>query len=149
MVAVYAWAALAVTVLAWIPLVVDFVRRRKTSEPSESNRWELWMVPLIPVLVQVIAVWELADLKWFIAGPFNLAFLALSATWMARGCRKTDLKATVLGSLLFTALVIARYFDLFESLATRGLVFLIVGAVLFGEGLLFMRTRRARTEAPV
>jgi uncharacterized membrane protein len=48
----------------------------------------------------------------------------------------------VLGSLLFTALAIARYFDLFDSLLVRGLVFLVVGGVLFAEGILFMRARR-------
>jgi hypothetical protein len=48
--------------------------------------------------------------------------------------------------LLLVALISARYFDLFESLAIRGLIFLLVGGLLFAEGILFRRARRlART----
>jgi hypothetical protein len=41
--------------------------------------------------------------------------------------------------------VAARYFDLFESLALRGVVFLIVGGVLFAEGFFYRRASQ-RTE---
>jgi len=37
---------------------------------------------------------------------------------------------------------VARYFDLFENLVVRGLIFLTVGALLFVEGALFKRARR-------
>ncbi len=138
----YAWAALAVTVLAWLPLLAS--SRQPTSDESEplASWGENWLLPLTAVLVQVVCVSHLYRLEWLIAGPFNLAFLALSVAWMGRGCRQGRVRPTVLGSLMFAALAIARYFDLFESLLARGLIFLLVGAVLFAEGILFMRARR-------
>ena len=106
-------------------------------------------MPLTATLLHLVCVTELYRDGWLAAGCFNLAFLALSAAWMGRGCRGALVQPTVLGSLMFAALAIARYFDLFESLLVRGLVFLVVGGVLFGEGILFLRARRrARMPEP-
>ena len=82
------------------------------------------------------------DSDTFLTGVVNLIFLAITAMWMARGCREGELKRVILGSLLLVALVFARYFDLFESLAARGLVFLIIGGVLFAEGFFYRRARQ-------
>jgi uncharacterized integral membrane protein len=76
-------------------------------------------------------------------------FLAVAAAWMGRGCREGQLRPTILGSLLLVALVAARYFDLFESLAVRGFVFLAVGGLLIAEGFLFRRTRQRLQNAEV
>ncbi|HZP59386.1 MAG TPA: hypothetical protein VFB27_03605, partial [Opitutaceae bacterium] len=78
----------------------------------------------------------------FVAIIFNLIFLSVALMWMVRGCREGRLRPTVLGSLLFAALVWARYFDLFESLAVRGLVFILLGGVLFAEGFYYRRMRQ-------
>ena len=61
---------------------------------------------------------------------------------MVRGCRAGGLRETVLGSLLLAAVVLARYFDLFDSLAARGLAFLVLGGLLFAEGFFYRRRRR-------
>ena len=144
---VYAWVALAVTVLAWLPVLAMRARKSGDQSPPEASRGEDWLLPLTAILVQVFCVSQLYQREWLIAAPFNLAFLALSVAWMSRGCRQSRVRPTVLGSLMFAALAIARYFDLFESLLARGLVFLVVGAVLFAEGILFLRARRrARNE---
>jgi len=90
----------------------------------------------------VLAGAKVAGQAWGVAGVFNLVFLALAADWMARGCRQGLLRPTILGSLLLVALAAARYFDLFDSLALRGLVFLAVGGLLFVEGIFFRRARR-------
>jgi len=100
------------------------------------------LLPLTAIVCQVFAMSGVANEKWAVAGVFNLVFLALATTWMARGCREGLLRPTILGSLLLVALMTARYFDLFESLAVRGLIFLLVGALLFAEGILFRRARR-------
>lgn len=139
---IYAWAALAVTVLAWLPVLAKRAWWSGDQSPPETSRGEDWLVPLTAILVQVICVSQLYQLEWLVAGPFNLVFLALSVAWMGRGCRQGHVRPTVLGSLMFVALATARYFDLFESLLVRGLVFLVVGAILFAEGILFMRARR-------
>lgn len=148
-VSIYAWSALVVTVVAWLPLLAKRLQRSDDPNPAESGWGEDWLLPLTAILVQVVCVGQIYRLEWLIAGPFNLAFLALSAAWMSRGCRRGLLRPTVLGSLMFAALATARYFDLFESLLMRGVVFLVVGGVLFAEGILFLRARRRARDAEV
>jgi uncharacterized membrane protein len=144
---IYAWGAFAVALLAWLPLAAELIRRGKEWRVVLAESPEEWLVPLTAILMHVVCVSQIYREEWLVAGIFNLVFLALSAAWMGRGCRGGLVGPTVLGSLLFTALAIARYFDLFDSLLVRGLVFLVVGGVLFAEGILFMRARRrARTQ---
>jgi uncharacterized membrane protein len=111
---------------------------------AEEPGIELYLVPLTVIL----ALCDLFYLRhfggWMVAGPFNLVFIGLAATLMAKGCREGLLRATIGGSVLLVALVIARYFDLFESLLIRGLVFVGLGALLLTEGVLYTRTKRAR-----
>ena len=109
---------------------------------SSDLRFEYVLLPLTVVLAQVLAVAGLGGVKWEVSGVFNLVFLAVAAAWMAQGCREGELRPTVLGSLLLAALTAARYFDLFESLALRGVIFLTVGGLLFAEGILFRRARQ-------
>jgi uncharacterized membrane protein len=142
MVNVYAWTALGLAFLTWFPLLLEQIKHRADRDTFRPDWGELWLVPLTPLLVHVICLTQLYHEDWLVAGSFNLVFLALAATWMAKGCREAMLRPTLLGSLLFGALMTARYFDLFESLLMRGLVFLTVGAILFAEGILFMRNRR-------
>jgi uncharacterized membrane protein len=79
---------------------------------------------------------------WLVTGLFNLILLAIAAAWMARGCLTANLRQTIAGSLVFIVLVMARYFDLFQSLAVRGLIFVGLGGLLVAQGVLFRRARR-------
>jgi uncharacterized membrane protein len=139
------------TVYLWVPLALcgglwGFVVWRSRAAPATAEapgpRLEHWLLPLTALLCYILALGQFTDDRWFVAGVFNLVFLAVAAAWMARGGREGLLGPMVLGSLLLVALAAARFFDLFESLATRGLVFLVVGAVLGAEGALFRRARR-------
>lgn len=143
----YAWAAFAIGVIAWLPRVVEVGRRRAGRWQAATETPEEWLVPLTVVFVHIVCITEIYRQAWVVAGIFNLVFLALAAVWMGRGCRAGLVRPTVLGSLLLVALTVARYFDLFESLLARGVVFLLVGAVLFAEGMLFTRARR-RAKTP-
>ena len=51
-----------------------------------------------------------------------------------------------MGSLLLSLVVAARYFDLFQSLALRGVVFVGFGLILFAEGFFYRRARRSTEE---
>ncbi len=139
---VYQWLPLGFSVALWC--VVAWQSRPGATMGSESETVgiESWLLPLTAVLCQVLALARFTEDKWFVAGVFNLVFLALAAAWMARGGRKGLLQPMVVGSLLLVVLAAARFFDLFESLAVRGFVFLLVGAVLGAEGVLFRRARR-------
>ena len=87
-------------------------------------------------------VW--GHLRWLAplgARPFNLILLGLAAIWMWRGSHEGRLRETVLGLLLLSAVVLARYFDLFQSLAARGLTFVVLGAVLLSIVLFYRKSR--------
>ena len=148
--ALYGWLPFALAMAAWAWALSNRIRRIEMGGASG----EQWLLPLTALFCQVLAVafplmrdgkLETGDVA--VAGIFNLVFLAVAGTWMARGCREGELRPVILGSLLLVALVAARYFDLFESLALRGVVFLIVGGVLFAEGFFYRRASQ-RTEQP-
>ena len=119
------------------------VWRRRT---IRGVRLEEWVFPATGLFAHVVVLTGVADDGWLVAGLFNLVVLAVATLWMVRGCREGRLAPTVLGSLVLGAVVFARYFDLFESLAARGLAFLILGGVLFAEGFYYRRTITETTE---
>jgi uncharacterized membrane protein len=103
---------------------------------------EEWIVPAVVLFAQgMIVPWLYRD-PWLVAVVFNAAFLFVAAMWIDRGCREGRLRPTVVGSVLVALLVFARYFDLFESLATRGFVFLALGGALFAEGFYYRKNRK-------
>ena len=73
----------------------------------------------------------------------NLLLLGLSVWMMVQGLQTLQRRRLVQGALLFAALVIMRYLDLFDSLVARALVFLAVGAGMFALGHLYRRNRQA------
>jgi len=140
--AFYQWMPLVLSMAIWGILAWRSRPAAGTRDETERVGFESWLLPLTAVLCQVLALARFTEDKWFVAGVFNLVFLALAAAWMAKGGRQGLLQPMVLGSVLLVALVTARFFDLFESLAVRGFIFLLVGAVLGTEGVLFRRARR-------
>jgi uncharacterized membrane protein len=106
---------------------------------------ELALIPLTVILaaIDLLVLSERVD-NWLIAGPFNLVFIGLAASLMARGCRDGLIKPTIWGSILLVLLVVARYFDLFDSQLTRGLVFVVMGAILLAEGFLYSRAKKQK-----
>jgi uncharacterized membrane protein len=107
---------------------------------------EEWLCPIALVYSQLVGLGVVGLGGWFVAVVFNLVCVGVASAWMVRGCRESRMRPVVLGSVLLSFVVFARYFDLFESLAVRGLVFVGFGAVLFAEGF-FYRRLRATSEA--
>ena len=120
-----------------------YLRRRASGGRLPSP--DLCLPPLALGMAYLLtAVGPASADKWLAAVPFNLVFLAHAVNLMAQGVRRSELRAVVIGTVLLVALTGARYADLFESLLTRGLVFLTVGGCLFGEGVLYARGRRLK-----
>jgi uncharacterized membrane protein len=147
----YNWAPCILGLGAW--LTVGWLSGSGAGEAGrpagQAKHPEYWLLPLTVLLCQVLALAHLSGHDWKITGVFNLIFLAVAAAWMGRGCLEGRFRPTLLGSLLLVALVVARYFDLFESLAARGAVFLAVGGLLIAEGILFRRSRQRRQNGEV
>jgi uncharacterized membrane protein len=138
------WALpLAGCLSAWLLMAREELLGVVTRE-SDDPGLEVYLVPLT-VLLGLCDVFYLRQAGgWAVAGPFNLVFIGLAAALMAKGCREGLMKPTLIGSLLMVAVVVARYFDLFESLMVRGLVFLLLGALLLTEGVLYSKSRRQK-----
>jgi uncharacterized membrane protein len=140
---VFGLIPLSLALVTWIGLAYWKTKGRIRSEEGDPG-WEVYLVPLTVILGMVDLTASHAVEGWVIAGPFNLVFIGMVASMMARGCREGLLKPTVIGSVLLVLLVVARYFDLFESQLIRGSVFLAVGLVLLVEGFLYSRSRRQK-----
>ncbi len=135
--AVYRWGLPAAALAAWIWLVA-----RKAMGAGPPVPREAWLCPIALIYCQGVAAAGVAFDGEFVAWVFNLIVLGVAAAWMVRGCREGLAQPTILGSLLLAVLVFARYFDLFENLAARGVAFLALGGVLFAEGFYYRKRRR-------
>ena len=135
---VYRWILFALAAVAWGWLLAERWSGRRRIEVTIEE----WLCPIALVYCQGLAVTGYYADAQFIALVFNFVCLGVATMWMVRGCRESRLPPVVLGSLFFAALVFARYFDLFESLAVRGVVFLVLGGVLFAEGFYYRRLRQ-------
>ena len=79
-----------------------------------------------------------------VSWSFNFILLGLAIMWIWRGCQDSRMGPTVLGSLLLSAVVLARYFDLFQSLAARGLAFIVLGVFFVAEAMYYRKMRQTK-----
>lgn len=137
----YRWAPLALAVVLWGRLLMRATRGESTRVP-----WEEWLCPIGLLYCILLGATGTTGETLFVSLVFNMVFLGVAVMWMVRGCREGLLRETVLGSVLLAALVLARYFDLFDSLAARGLAFLLLGGLLFAEGFYYRKLRQVVRE---
>jgi hypothetical protein len=139
----YRWGLFAFAAAAWA-WAASLARRGR----GLSIELEEWLFPSALVFSQVTTLLDMLEFPFLVAIVFNLVVLFVGAMWVARGCREGRLRPTVIGSVLIALLVFARYFDLFDSLAARGLTFVLLGAAMFAEGFYYRRLRRAGAAQP-
>lgn len=140
----YRWVLFVFGAMVWAWLL-----RLRLAGDRARVALEDWLCPATLLLVQVLSVIGGREYSFLAAVVFNLAVFALASMWMVRGCRDGGVGRTVTGSLVLAALVFARFFDLFDSLALRGLVFVVLGGVLFAEGFYYRKLRREAREPGV
>jgi hypothetical protein len=141
--ATYATVLLVVCFTAWAGVAALAVTGR--AQPRDNTQSLHLALPPLALLFCLLCppLIERAS-DWAPAAVFNLVFLAHAAALMAQGCRTGEMRPTVMGCLMLSALALARYFDLFDSLVARGVVFVVVGAIIFAEGILASRARARR-----
>lgn len=132
---------------AWAGVAYERQSGKAEKQPGDLG-FALFLIPLTVVLALCDQIYLHHLGGWAVAGPFNLVLVGLAGTMMAAGCRDGRLAPTLVGSILLVAVVIARYFDLFENLFIRGLLFFVMGAVIFAEGALYTRNRKAGGRTP-
>ncbi len=133
----YRWGLMVLAVVAWAAVGLRYLRRGVGDFVLDD-----WFYPLALLFVASIVLSGFEHPEMLVSIVFNLAVLGLATMWIVRGCREATLRLTVGGSLLLAAVLFARYFDLFNSLAARGAAFVIFGLILFAEGFYYRRMRR-------
>lgn len=133
----FGWSLFAAGMVAWILLARRALLLKSIAVPVED-----WLLPI--ALVYCFGQAALGSRQWdlLIAWSFNLMLLGVAIMWMWRGCRESLLRPTVLGSVLLSFVVFARYFDLFDSMASRGVAFIILGGIFFAEAMYYRKVRR-------
>jgi uncharacterized membrane protein len=101
------------------------------------------LLALLPTLLVLSSEgYTTHSISFLISLGFNLILLAMSVWLMVDGARNANRQHMVRGSILFALLAAARYTDLFDSLVTRAVVFLLVGAALFAVSHFYQRNKK-------
>lgn len=134
----FGWTLFAAGLAAW-----GWLARRCLLQRALEIRREEWLLPIALLYCFGLASMDARHWALFVSWTFNLVLLGFAVMWMWRGCQESRLRPTVLGSLLLSAVVLARYFDLFQSLASRGMAFIILGGIFVAEAMYYRKIRRA------
>jgi len=134
---VFGWSVFAAGLAAWALLAYRALLRRELKINPEE-----WLLPIALIYCFGLAATGARGWELFVSWSFNLVLLGFAVMWMWRGCQESRLRPTVLGSLLLGAVVLARYFDLFQSLASRGVAFIVLGVIFVGEAMYYRKVRR-------
>jgi hypothetical protein len=137
--ALHSWSVFVLAAGAWVWIAWRSVTREMRLAVEE------WLVPIALLYAYGLAAAGLGRSAYtlLVAVTFNLILLGVAVMWMWRGCSESRLRPTVIGSLLLAAVVLARYFDLFQSLAARGLAFIVLGGIFMAEAMYYRKNRRA------
>lgn len=135
----FGWALFMLGLGAWA-----WIARRSLLQKEMAIEREEWLLPIAVIYCFGFAALGGRGWEHLVSWSFNLMLLGLAIMWMWRGCRDSLLGTTVIGSLLLSAVVLARYFDLFDSLASRGLAFILLGGIFIAEAMFYRKMRAAK-----
>ncbi len=126
---------------AWLALLAFGAWQRA----DVIRRWEMGLMLLVMLLVLIAQFGVSRAGAGIITLAFNLVFLGHCVIMIVRGTGGLDWKKVSLGCVLFSALVFARFVDLFDSLLMRSLFFLALGAGLFLIGNFYSRRKKRQS----
>jgi uncharacterized membrane protein len=134
-------------VLAALALLtaVATIRTVAQARPVARANFALLLLTTLLVVLAGEGVWMTSYKLWVWA---NVAALAHAVLWIIDGAQTQQGRKVTLACLLFAAIAIPRFMDLFDSLLMRALLFLALGAGLFLVGNFYQRRKASvSTEA--
>lgn len=137
----YWYLPIFVTVLIWLGVWVKRQAIPQTQLDLIDTGLTLFTSAVFLILVGIVQP-EDADYSLF----FNLIFFSHGILYLLRGMESLRWPQVALGGLMLASLIFARFLDLFDSLLTRSLAFVILGTVLMLVGVLYSR-QKAKQEA--
>lgn len=125
-------------VLAGMALLAAFAALRTVAQARPVARANFAILLLTTVLTVLAGegLWVSGYALWVWA---NIAALAHAVLWIVDGARHQQSRKVTLACLLFAAIAVPRFMDLFDSLLMRSLLFLALGAGLFLVGNFYQR----------
>ncbi|MBI2813073.1 MAG: DUF2157 domain-containing protein [Opitutae bacterium] len=135
----FGWTLFTAGLAGW-----SWLARRSLRQKEFAIHREDWLLPIALLYCFGLAGTGARDWALFVSWSFNLMLLGLAIMWIWRGCQESRVRPTVLGSLILSAVVLARYFDLFQSLAARGLAFILLGTFFVAEAMFYRKMRQAK-----
>jgi uncharacterized membrane protein len=136
------WSYLMVPLVAalagWLVLLVTGGWQRA----DVTRRWETGLVLLAILLVMVALFGITRQQAGIVTLVFNFVFLGHCIVMIVSGTNRLNWKQVSLGCVLLSALVFARFVDLFDSLLMRSLFFLALGAGLFLIGNFYSQRKK-------
>ncbi len=131
----------ALPILALLPL-------RRLQPQGETDRIHSVLMLVSVTLVFIISAGWVEPSYGIRSGMMNLVFIAHCFLFILHGSQQQRGWEVAGGCLLFATLVFARYTDLFDSLLSRSLVFLVLGAGLFLVGNFYSRHKPDNAKNP-
>lgn len=134
---------LVCALLGWLALLGTGAWQRADT----IRRWEVGLI-LLAMLIVLIGLFGISRGEVGITTlVFNSVFLGHCVVLIVSGTDRLNWKQVSLGCVLFSALVFARFVDLFDSLLMRSLFFLALGAGLFLIGNFYSKRKKRREVA--
>ena len=135
---IYYLLPLLLAALAWLWALV----RESRKKPD----WMAWVgVGLVLTTFILVIAADRGYLSGWILLIFNLIFLGHCILMIIQGIQIHSLRRVSAGCVLMAALLMHRFVDLFDSLLVRSMMFLLLGLIFLGIGILYAKFRPTET----
>lgn len=107
----------------------------------ETDRLHVFLLIISTVFIFISGIRGIDFSYGMLSGIMSLIFIGHCLLFILHGSQSQRGWEVGIGSLLFASLIFARYIDLFDSLISRALVFLVLGVSLFLVGNFYSRQK--------
>ncbi|MCK5881290.1 MAG: DUF2157 domain-containing protein [Sinobacterium sp.] len=139
------WLSMLIAIATCIITIAPIKSLNKVSEMDALHM----LIATATLLLTFFIARNWVDLSYgLFSSLMNLVFIAHCLLFILSGSKEQRGWEVAVGCLLFSALVFARYTDLFDSLLSRSAVFIILGTSLFVVGNFYSRQKNKLDESP-